>query len=85
MWVENAVDSFEFSSATKPELINFDGDKVLLCTKKENKNIDNYIHQYKHAGLYLDRREAVDFVSKKFDDAKSVYLKAKFIRDEAFI
>jgi aminopeptidase N len=72
VWVENAVDSFEFSSATKPELINFDGDKVLLCTKKENKNIDNYIHQYKHAGLYLDRREAVDFISKKLDDPKAV-------------
>jgi aminopeptidase N len=72
VWVENAVDSFEFTSSTKPELINFDGDKVLLCTKKENKTVDNYIHQYKHAGLYLDRREAVDFVSKKLDDAKAV-------------
>lgn len=72
VWVENAVDSFEFASSTKPDLINFDGDKVLLCTKKENKTIDNYIHQYKHAGLYLDRREAVDFVSKKLDDAKAV-------------
>jgi aminopeptidase N len=72
VWVENAVDSFEFVSTSKPDLINFDGDKVLLCTKKENKNIDNYIHQYKHAGLYLDRREAVDFVSKKLDDPKAV-------------
>lgn len=72
VWVENAVDSFEFASSTKPDLVNFDGDKVLLCTKKENKNIDNYIHQYKHAGLYLDRREAVDFVSKKLDDPKAI-------------
>ncbi|MFN5135827.1 MAG: M1 family peptidase, partial [Chitinophagaceae bacterium] len=72
VWVENAVDSFEFVSSIKPDLVNFDGDKVLLCTKKENKNIDNYIHQYKYAGLYLDRREAVDFVSKKLDDPKAV-------------
>ena len=72
VWVENAVDSFEFASAAKPDLINFDGDKVLLCTKKENKTLENYIHQYKHAGLYLDRREAVDFISKKLDDAKAV-------------
>ena len=72
VWVENAVDSFEFVSSIKPDLVNFDGDKVLLCTKKENKNIDNYIHQYKHAGLYLDRREAVDFVSKKLDDPKAI-------------
>lgn len=72
VWVENAVDSFEFTSTAKPELVNFDGDKILLCTKKENKNIDNYIHQYKYAGLYLDRREAVDFVSKKLDDPKAI-------------
>ncbi len=72
VWVENAVDSFEFTSTTKPDLVNFDGDKVLLCTKKENKTIDNYIHQYKYAGLYLDRREAVDFVSKKLDDPKAI-------------
>jgi aminopeptidase N len=72
VWVENAVDSFEFVSTSKPDLVNFDGDKVLLCTKKENKTLDNYVHQYKHAGLYLDRREAVDFVSKKLDDPKAV-------------
>jgi aminopeptidase N len=72
VWVENAVDSFEFVSSTKPDLVNFDGDKVLLCIKKENKTLDNYIHQYKHAGLYLDRREAVEFVSKKLDDSKAV-------------
>ena len=72
VWVENAVDSFEFTSATKPDLVNFDGDKILLCTKKENKTLDNYIHQYKYAGLYLDRREAVDFISKKLDDPKAI-------------
>ncbi len=72
VWVENAIDSFEFAVAAKPDLVNFDGDKVLLCTKKENKTLDNYIHQYKYAGLYLDRREAIDFVSKKTDDPKAV-------------
>jgi aminopeptidase N len=72
VWLENAVDSFVFSSANKPSLVNFDGDKVLLCTKKENKTLDDYIHQYKHAGLYLDRREAIDFASKKLSDPKAV-------------
>lgn len=81
VWVENAVDSFEFVSSTKPDLVNFDGDKVLLCIKKENKTLDNYIHQYKHAGLYLDRREAVDFVSKKLDDPKAVELMKQALAD----
>jgi aminopeptidase N len=72
VWVKNAVDSFMFASATNPDLINFDGDKVLLCTKKENKTLENYVHQYKHAGLYLDRREAIDFISKKQDNPQTV-------------
>jgi aminopeptidase N len=71
VWVKHAVDSFEFASSSNPDLINFDGDKILLCTKKENKTLENYIHQYKHAALYLDRREAVDFISKKLDDPKT--------------
>jgi len=71
VWVEHAVDTFSFASAVKPDLINFDGDKILLCTKKENKTLEEYIHQYKYAGLYLDRREAIDFISKKQSDPKA--------------
>lgn len=82
VWVENSVDSFVFASATKPDLINFDGDKVLLCTKKENKTFDNYLHQYNYAGLYLDRREAIDFISKKQDDPKAVEFMKLAINDK---
>jgi aminopeptidase N len=71
VWVENAIDTFYFASETKPDLINFDGDKVLLAEKTENKNLDNYIHQYYHAGNYMDRREAVDFCGRKIDDPKA--------------
>lgn len=71
VWIENAVDTFFFSNPAKPDLINFDGDKVLLCEKKENKNLDNYIHQYYHAANYMDRREAIDFCGRKLDDPKA--------------
>ena len=65
--IKNSIDSFLFSSSTKPDLINFDGDKTLVCTKKENKTIEQYIHQYQYAGKYVDRKEAVDFIMKKQD------------------
>jgi aminopeptidase N len=45
-----------------------DADKVLLCEKTEHKTLDNYIFQYKNAGLYLDRREAIDFAARKQSD-----------------
>ena len=82
VWVKNAVDTFSFSVSAKPDLVNFDGDKVLLAVKKENKTLDEYIHQYKHAGLYLDRREAIDFISKKQDDAKAVAFLKEAINDK---
>jgi aminopeptidase N len=68
VWIQNASDTFYFPSATRPDLINFDGDKILLCTKKENKTTAEYIHQYRNAALYLDRREAIEYLSKKQND-----------------
>ena len=67
IWIKNKVDSFLFETNSQPDLINFDGDKVLLCTKKENKTIEQYVYQYKYAPLYMDRKEAIDFIMKKQD------------------
>jgi aminopeptidase N len=67
VWIKNQIDTFSFDAATQPDLINFDGEKVLLCIKKENKSIEQYMHQYQHAGKYLDRKEAADFILKKQD------------------
>ena len=64
VWLENKADTFAFPADTRPDLINVDGDKILLCQKTDKKTIDNYIFQYKNAGLYLDRREAIDFAAK---------------------
>ncbi|HEY0678743.1 MAG TPA: M1 family aminopeptidase [Chitinophagaceae bacterium] len=74
VWVKNKVDTFSFSYNSKPDLVNFDGDKYLLSERKENKTLDNYVHQFRHAGLYLDRREAIDFAAKQQDDPKAVEL-----------
>jgi aminopeptidase N len=82
VWVKNKVDTFSFSSATNPDLINFDDDKVLLTQKTENKTLDNYIYQYRWAGSYLDRREAIDAVSKKQDDPKAVEFLKTALKDK---
>ncbi len=37
----------------------------MLVEKTENKSTENYIHQWKYAGNYLDRREVLDYFSKK--------------------
>ena len=68
MWIENKNDTFEFDAFNEPMLINFDGDKVLLAEKKENKSAANYITQYKRAAKYADRKEAIDYAIKHTED-----------------
>lgn len=74
IWVENKVDSFSFNIAAKPDLIRFDGDNVILAEKKENKTIDEFTVQYKQAGKYLDRKEAIDFAAKNLKEKACVDL-----------
>jgi len=81
IWIENATDTFRFNVSSKPDLINFDGDKILLCEKKENKTLENYIHQFYKAGNYLDKREAIDFCAKKLDDPTCIKLLKDALKD----
>ncbi len=78
VWVENKTDTFTFNYTQKPDLINVDADKVILWAKTDNKTADNYIFQYRHAPLYLDRREALDYFGKKDMKELTEGLKDKF-------
>ncbi|HVT85581.1 MAG TPA: M1 family metallopeptidase, partial [Chitinophagaceae bacterium] len=82
VWVNDKTDTFSFDAPQKPDLVNFDGDKILLCTKKENKTLDEYIFQYQHAGNYVDRREAIDFVSRHQTDPKAVAFLTTALKDK---
>lgn len=82
VWVKNAVDTFTFSYTQRPDLINVDGDKVMLWNKKDNKTLDNFIHQYKYAGNYVDRREAIEFAGKNQKDKKAQELLMTALKDK---
>lgn len=82
VWSENTVDTFTFNYTQRPDLVNVDADKVLLWDKKDNKTLENFIHQYKYAGNYLDRREAIDFASKKQTDQKAIDLLKTALSDK---
>ncbi|MEJ7828789.1 MAG: M1 family metallopeptidase [Segetibacter sp.] len=71
VWVRNKADTFSFGVRAKPDLINFDGDKVLLAEKTENKNINDYVYQYTYAKTYVDRREAIEYAIKNKDEAEA--------------
>ena len=46
VWVDQNADTLSFPANSKPDLINVDGDKILLCNKTDHKTIDNFIFQY---------------------------------------
>lgn len=80
VWVEHKADTFRFA-ANKPDLVNFDADKALLAQKTENKTLDQYLHQYKYAATYLDRREAVDAAARKQEESRAVELLTMALND----
>jgi aminopeptidase N len=82
--IEHLVDTFTFSYKIKPSLINIDADNIILCEKQDNKTLDNYIFQYSHAGLYLDRLEAITICAQNQDDPKARELLKHALKDRYF-
>jgi len=60
---------FVYPLPMAPDLVNVDGDKILLCTKRDNKPTEAFIFQYHHAPLFLDRYEAVVHCRKQQDES----------------
>jgi aminopeptidase N len=83
VWAKNAVDTFTFNYAKRPDLVNTDGDKILLWDKKDNKSLENYIHQYKYAGKYTDRKEAIEFAAVIQTNPKALELLNTALNDKS--
>ncbi len=82
VWLDHPADTFIYHSDSRPDLINVDGDKILLCEKSDHKTLDNYIFQYNNAGLYLDRREAIDFAASiQGSDPKAMEFMKSALKD----
>ncbi len=84
VWMENKTDTFHFTVTSKPDQINVDADKYLLVDKKDNKTLAEFIHQFKHAGNYLDRREAVAFAGNTIKEPAAVQLLIDALSDPYF-
>jgi aminopeptidase N len=88
--ITKSDETFEFDAATKPDLVNVDAEKMLLCNKVDKKSVNEWAFQYNHAPLYMDRYEALAELSKlKRDSVANVIvmqgLSDKFwsLRDDA--
>jgi aminopeptidase N len=67
--VDKVRNIFSFNVSSKPDLVNFDADKMLLCEKVDNhKSLLEWSFMYHNAPRYLDRFEAISALSNSVDD-----------------
>ena len=69
VWVDQKESSFTFQYGKRPNLVNVDSDRTLLCEISDDKTMENLVHQYKHAPKYADRREAIEGLAAFQDNA----------------
>jgi aminopeptidase N len=54
--------TFSFDAATKPALVDFDGDRMLLAQKTDNHSEEEYMFMLANSSRYLARMEALEFL-----------------------
>ena len=84
VWITHKTDTFSFAYKKRPDLINVDAEKTTLWEKKDDKTLENFIHQYSYAGNYLDRKEAIDFCAKNQDDPHALALLKTAMKDNYY-
>jgi aminopeptidase N len=68
--VTDTLQRFRIPSSVKPELVNFDAERQLLCDLQYRKSTEEYVYQYKNAPLYDDRHEALKKLDSMITDEK---------------
>jgi aminopeptidase N len=84
VWMNDKADTLTFTVASKPDMVNVDGDKVLLCAKTDNKSLEEFEFQYFNAPLYLDRFEAINAVSGRQSDKGAQKVMIAALRDKYY-
>ena len=81
--------TFTFDVPSKPALVDFDGDRILLAQKTDNHSSDEWAFMYNNSKRYLARTEALDALKASKSPKAQAIMKAalndKFwaIREEA--
>jgi len=82
VWVSGKEDTLVLPAATRPDLVNFDAERVLVAREGDNKTLDEYLFQYFHAPAYADRAEAVKFAARHEDDERGRKIILSALKDK---
>jgi aminopeptidase N len=73
--IDKRAQDFSFDIATKPDFIDLDPDKILVGQIIDNKDISDYVYQYKEVPSYYNRIEAIKFATtNKSPEAQLILL-----------
>lgn len=67
--------TFAFDTPARPALINVDAEKALLAVKDDQHTAEEWAFMYRHAPLFQDRSEAIDFLKNKSSDLAKQIMK----------
>ncbi|GAB4130920.1 MAG: hypothetical protein Fur0041_00640 [Bacteroidia bacterium] len=62
--IEKAVTTLEFESKIRPDFVNTDADKTLLCEKNDKHTPAEWMYLFRNSILYVDRLEALIALTK---------------------
>jgi aminopeptidase N len=76
--MDKVKNTYSFPLSVKPDWVDVDAQKMLLCVKNEEMPLEERAFQRIHSPLYLDRWEAMQDISRHLDDmsAKAVMFSA---------
>ncbi|MFS8615463.1 MAG: M1 family metallopeptidase [Solitalea sp.] len=57
--IDQQVQTFTLDMPREPELVNMDAEKMLLARVREDKPLEQWVFQYYHAPLYMDKYRAL--------------------------
>ena len=60
--IDQREQTFSFDVSAKPDLIDFDADKIIVGEINDNKVAEDYYFQYKNTPSYANRIEALQFI-----------------------
>ncbi|TCC93992.1 M1 family peptidase [Pedobacter frigiditerrae] len=80
--INSREQNFSFPVSAKPDLIDFDVDKILVGELKETKTLENYIFQYSNAPSYVNRIHAVEYAVSKSKESAAQQLLTLALKDQ---
>jgi aminopeptidase N len=80
--ITRASENFIFDAEVKPDLVNVDAEKMLLCTKKDNHSTEEWIFMYNNAPLFMDRAEAIQYLVKNMESSGARETVEKALKDK---